>query len=529
MQKLLDPLVAQEDIVFFKITFNANANDVEGKIDSINVKAGNSVKLPDSKGFTRKDYTFTCWTTDRRGSEKQYAAGDEYIPKRNTTFYAQWERTGIHGPVVNVTDEFGENLIEKLKWIEENADSDTTYVIVLNDGETLAASELTYSGKSNITIQISGGEGGKSINLSASDKPLFTIGKGVTLELSEVTLKGKEGNSASLVYVEGGELIINGGVTITGNDNKYNGGAVYVANDGTFTMNGGEISGNNAVLGGGVYVYSGTFNMNDGEISNNTAQSGGGVYVANDGTFTMESGTISGNKATVNGGGVYNSGTFNMEGGEIGGGNSANANGGGVYNNGAFIMTDGKISGNSANANGGGVYVDINSEFTMNGGEISYNTVNGIGGGVYVNRKSEFAMYSGEISGNKATGSGGGVYVFGVEGEENPDSKFIAGGTAKVFENNGGNGLNNVFLDWWSYITPGEGANVPNGMKIYVQTAEGFGVIVFKGATKEMETYFISDDLNKEVIFQLQEGEEPLGQLIMIWNEFETPTTPEEE
>ena len=71
---------------------------------------------------------------------------------------------------------------------------------------------------------------------------------------------------------------------------------------GTFTMNGGTISGNSAYdWGGGVYVRNNsTFTMEGGTITDNTAKTfGGGVYVAY-GTFTMSGGTISNNSAVYN-------------------------------------------------------------------------------------------------------------------------------------------------------------------------------------------------------------------------------------
>jgi hypothetical protein len=72
--------------------------------------------------------------------------------------------------------------------------------------------------------------------------------------------------------------------------------------NGTFTMNGGEITGNNATSrGGGVSLNGGTFTMNGGEITGNNATSrGGGVYVDGGlGTFRMVTGTIYGNEAAV--------------------------------------------------------------------------------------------------------------------------------------------------------------------------------------------------------------------------------------
>ena len=62
------------------------------------------------------------------------------------------------------------------------------------------------------------------------------------------------------------------------------------------TMKGSEISGFNAVYGGGIYVGRGaTLTLIDGIIKNNTATYGGAVYVADGGKFIMDGGTISNN------------------------------------------------------------------------------------------------------------------------------------------------------------------------------------------------------------------------------------------
>jgi uncharacterized protein YjdB len=101
------------------------------------------------------------------------------------------------------------------------------------------------------------------------------------------------------VYVSG-TFTMKGG-TISGNSGS-NGGGVQVYN-GTFIMDGGTITGNGDTSsdGGGVYFYndSAAFIMNNGAITNNTGRYGGGVCVVS-GTFTMNGGTISGNKAATN-------------------------------------------------------------------------------------------------------------------------------------------------------------------------------------------------------------------------------------
>ena len=134
--------------------------------------------------------------------------------------------------------------------------------------------------------------------------------------------------------------------------------------NGTFNMNGGEISNNRADNessgeGGGVKVYSGTFTMTGGTISGNQARSGGGVYVDQNGSFNMTGGTISGNTANA-GGGVY------------------------MYS-GSFTMSDGSITGNNAGGDGKGVYIGDNVSCHLSGGaKIAENTGSGTGN-LYIN------------------------------------------------------------------------------------------------------------------------------------------------
>ncbi len=83
-----------------------------------------------------------------------------------------------------------------------------------------------------------------------------------------------------------------------------------------------------------------------GKVTHAAYKSGSGV--SNDGTFTLWGGLITGNNAQYksgyedsgNGGGVNNrsTGTFNMFGGSISG-NTASGSGGGVYNNGTLVMS----------------------------------------------------------------------------------------------------------------------------------------------------------------------------------------------
>ena len=165
---------------------------------------------------------------------------------------------------------------------------------------------------------------------------------------------------------------------------------------GTFVMEGGEISGNHNPneYGGGVYIWYGSFTMNGGIISGNLGHFGGGICGFNC-NATVTEGVISGNTAESYGGGVFVQGaTSNMYGGEI--------------------------SGNTANHSGGGVYVQYSS-FNMYGGEITDNTATYHGGGICMG--GPVHMSGGKISGNTAPGSDGIYYAL----DDSVPSTFTGG------------------------------------------------------------------------------------------------------
>ena len=175
-----------------------------------------------------------------------------------------------------------------------------------------------------------------------------------------ITLQGADYGSDSqyALYVEyEGEAEIKDGVTITG---FKNGNIGPVVSDGKLTMSGGEISGNKAKNGGGVYIH------------------------ASWRSFTMTGGTIKGNLATEHGGGVYVNGSYND----------------GYPIRGQFRMTGGTIEENTADK-GGGVYSQ--GEFTMVGGTITKNTATNDGKAIMLNYN--FHWQGGEIKENRGNGS----------------------------------------------------------------------------------------------------------------------------
>jgi uncharacterized repeat protein (TIGR02543 family) len=306
-------------------------------------------------------YTFTRWA----------GASEETSNEVTVTISGNDTLTAIFTPHIKAPGQ--ETLKERLYWLKVNARSYDTYILEVNKDEELDPHSFDYGGALNVTVNLRGVGGNKTINLpklvtiidtigmdtigreivknadsaeiyirylvlpkidirtDTCKSPIFTIGPNVNLVLDDITLKGHEINNNALVAVKsGGILKMNSGSIITGNFNNTDigtthlGGGVYVDSSGTLEMNGGTVYYNKTTSGGGgVFVHAmGTFKMNNGTISHNTANNGGGVYAY--GSFTMNGGTITLNTASEYGGGVYAGGTFNKIGGVITGGSDGN-------------------------------------------------------------------------------------------------------------------------------------------------------------------------------------------------------------
>ena len=366
------------------IIFHANGGSGAAPQQMI-VPRGAAATLPDKGELSRAYANFGGWNANAEGTGTNYNANASFTPNSNITLYAKWNSDGA--AYENVT-----GAANKMAWLQINAQSGADYSIEIDNAETMEFQNLSYFGKT-VSITIKGRGGEKVVSLARSDgHPLFTVDSGVTLTLDEnITLQGPDSsNNAALVKVNsGGALVMKAGSKITGNgrpasagEAPVSAGGVSVENNGNFTLDGGEISGNTSTSGGGVSLSSyATFTMNSGKISGNNASIGGGVAVSTYATFTMNDGEISGNNITGYGGGVS------------------------VSTNATFIMNGGKISGNNAGNTvahmggfGGGVYVYNSATFIMNNGEISGNYTGGYGGGV--NNSGTFRIVTGTIYGS---------------------------------------------------------------------------------------------------------------------------------
>lgn len=335
------------------------------------------------------------------------------------------------------------------------------------DGGLISSNTATSDGGG---VYISGGKfqqdnGSISSNVSEADGGGVCIvnGGSFTMAGGSITANGKQNSTIKTengggVYLNGGNFVLENG-TISGNGAIENGGGVFLTGENCrYELKKGDITGNSAGNGGGVYLEKGLFilgntvNLQDGNISSNAATFGGGVYIgsADNGSvapaddalnteptegFIMRGGTITSNTTVNDGGGIYlNGGSFLMNNGNIVG-NSSSTDGGGVCiaNNGNFTMNDGKITGNGkkgsdvVTVNGGGVYLD-GGRLIVSAGNISHNAATASGGGVYISNGS-VEMGDGEVQSNTCGAYGGGIYVYNDPQSAQPKNVEVSGGS----------------------------------------------------------------------------------------------------
>jgi uncharacterized repeat protein (TIGR01451 family) len=168
------------------------------------------------------------------------------------------------------------------------------------------------------------------------------------------------------MYLEQGSATLSGG-QIRGNNARHHGGGVYVYEaTAAFTQTGvATITHNTAGnRGGGLYVYQGRVTLGEGTLCNNKANGGpgGGMYVAGDANVRVSRGQIFSNTAYYGGGGVYHSdGTLTLVNTTIGDNRATSTSppsaGGGIYvDGGTAVLTYTTVASNTANSGGRGVH-----------------------------------------------------------------------------------------------------------------------------------------------------------------------------
>ena len=338
--------------------------------------------------------------------------------------------------------------------IVSNGNGGGVYIIGEKQGETRVGNFTMENGKissntggNGAGVFLNGGNfdliQGQISNNTASlyGGGVYLIGDNCEYLLKNGTISNNRAQHGGGVYLADGSFTLTESEDQTGkiseNVADTAGGGVYIAGDGGFEMNGGSVYKNETTAedsnGGGVFLNGGDFTMNAGNIEGNESKRQGGGVLMYGGAFTMTGGQINGNTTTTNGGGVCiigiqtdntMSGSFTMQNGNPLIKENKGDNGGGVYiYGGNFTMTSGSIasngqrtSGQNVESRGGGVYIKgiklgeaTYGNFTMSNGTIENNSSND-GGGVYIDGGS-LNVTSGNIFDNTANANGGGVYI----------------------------------------------------------------------------------------------------------------------
>ena len=401
------------------------------------VPADTAISLPGGEGLSMGDAIFSGWIRFADGQATRYNPGVSFTPTENARLMAHWKVEAD-----NLSEVRG--LVNQLIWVMNNAESNSTHIIELNQDEVLPTERFdlfSYYNRENITIILRGAGENRTIRHAEqglptltqlirfdapTDPTMFTIFSGVSLVLENITIEAHPPHSP--IVSVWGNLTMNSGSVIIGNA----GTGVSVLRGGTLTMNDGASI--TRVSGRG-----GTRERIEGGSRYPTRSGGIGVNLAG-GTFTMNEGaTISyNNEHGVSVGSAFAGsppGTFIMHGGTI------------AANGGARTAAAGALP---PRVSGGGVAI-YDGTFTMNGGSITYNAVQGFGGGVVVgvgstvrgrNSTVVFNMAGGEITTNHAAGDGrtGGV-AGGVLVHAGATFNMSGGNIANNIATRGGNNL----------------------------------------------------------------------------------------
>jgi CSLREA domain-containing protein len=175
------------------------------------------------------------------------------------------------------------------------------YLLTLTGDEDLgAAGDLDVQGD---LVLIGDGAGRTIVDGNGVDR-IFQVPGGVTAELRDLTLRNGRAPGA------GGAILNNGRLTVTravlsGNSASGDGGAIATSgSNSALTVTASTLASNTSQARGGAITVGGTVEIANVTISGNQAHLGGGLYVFSDARVTVNNVTIAGNHAVDQGGGV---------------------------------------------------------------------------------------------------------------------------------------------------------------------------------------------------------------------------------
>jgi len=226
-------------------------------------------------------------------------------------------------------------------------------------------------------------------------------------------------SSTTVDYGYGGGIYNGGEMTLSstliqGNSSGYEGGGIFGGGASNTTLDGCQVSGNNAVYGGGIMTYSAgspkpTTTLTASDVSGNTAASTGGG-ILNMGALTLENSSVTGNTAIQSGGGINSRDALTLTGVTLSD-NYALGDGGGLYSEDeSLALTNVLVETNTALGSGGGLYalaLTSDTHADLSQVTLATNQAGGAGGGIY--QSTYMSVTNSTLSGNTAGDDGGGI------------------------------------------------------------------------------------------------------------------------
>jgi hypothetical protein len=230
------------------------------------------------------------------------------------------------------------------------------------------------------------------------DRDVTLVGAGGGADPAANTILQGTGNGA-VVTADGNITVTLQELRVTGG---LNGGGIR--NNAALTLINCTITGNSALIGGGIYNLPGRpAHLTGCLVSANTATYGGGVL--NSGPFTIESSTISEN-AAVSGGGLFNAFPATLNDCTVER-NSAGDQGGGIFLGDDLTLNGSRVSENTAGTDGGGIWGDSFTTVTLTASSVRKNFADR-GAGVYA--KGAVTVDESSVEENTADRFGGGIF-----------------------------------------------------------------------------------------------------------------------
>ncbi|MGI8855841.1 MAG: choice-of-anchor Q domain-containing protein [Thermomicrobiales bacterium] len=302
-----------------------------------------------------------------------------------------------------------------------------TIANIAHDGDTIYLAAATFS-EHDITI-------GHSVTI---------IGQGIGASFIDGGAAGRVIHVPAGVAAKISLTTIQNGIP----DPSSFGAGIY--NEGTLTLSGSKVSGNNnpispaTVDGGGINNH-GMLTIEGSVVSNNIAHDLGGGIFTSGGTVTVKGSSITGNVSGHGGGGLQSNGDHVTVSKSTLDGNSGDQ-GGGILNNvgGVLFVTDSTVSNNSASDRGGGIANYNTSQATLTGVTVSGSTAGTAGGGIYNTSNAQTTVTNSTISGNSAPNGGGIADDF--SGTLTSINTTVAGNSTGIMQTGAGTTLRNTLL-----------------------------------------------------------------------------------